>query len=210
MTKKIYWESLAPEAEVEVLSCVWLESGGGALRLDATPFHPQGGGQPSDIGRIGDAVVIRVELDDGELIHYTDRPVLPGKAWAVIDVTWREKNSRLHSAGHLIGHALESIKWAPVKAHHWPGEGRVVCVAREGAASVDLNTVQRLCDELISQDLPCEIRVSESGYREVGFGDLAPYGCGGTHVSSTGKLEGLCVLSTELKKGKLSIFYEID
>jgi Ser-tRNA(Ala) deacylase AlaX len=51
------------------------------VRLSATPFHPQGGGQPSDTGRIGDVEVLRVVSESEGIIHYTAAPSYRARPW---------------------------------------------------------------------------------------------------------------------------------
>lgn len=44
-----------------MLSCAPAEAGAYAVELDATLFHPQGGGQPSDVGTLGGVAVLQVQ-----------------------------------------------------------------------------------------------------------------------------------------------------
>lgn len=136
-----------------------------------------------DIDKIGDAKVLAVEIVDGEIIHYTRRVLALGSEVASVDAERRWQHSRLHSVGHLVGHALESPGWRAVKVHYWPGEARVIFKRLDDAQAVDVPLVKSHCDEMIARDLPCKIQVNESQFRQVGFGDLKPYGCGGTHVA---------------------------
>jgi len=209
MTKKLYWETNATHATVNVLSCEQREVERYALRLNQTLFHPKGGGQPSDTGWIGEAQVISVESIAGEIVHYTRQAVAPGSVVACVDAAKRYRHCKLHSAGHLIGHALEELNWIPVKAHHWPGEARVMFDPSRNAQHIRTSEIQRLCELLIDQNLPCHSRVIDNHFREVRFGALPPYGCAGTHVESTGKLKGMKILSSQLKKNKLIVSYEV-
>lgn len=210
MTRKLYWESDVTESEVEVLHCEQLATGGYSVRLNATPFHPQGGGQPADVGWIGNVEVFQVEFSNGEIIHYARQEVALGVTTAKVNASRRDRHSRLHSAGHLIGHALEPLDWKPVKAHHWPGESRVVFKPDGGTQVVDVATVQSRCDDLITSNLPCTALVDENQFRQVRFGHLPPYGCGGTHVKGTADLKGLQILSAHVKKGQLIVQYDIQ
>lgn len=210
MTRKLYWEGGITESEVEVLYCEKLADGGYGVRLNATPFHPQGGGQPAHVGWIDDADVFAVEIVGGNIIHYTRQKVGPGSAFARVNAEQRQRHSKLHSAGHLIGHALEAFAWRPVKAHHWPGEARVTFKPAGDAQAVDVETVQNLCEDLIARNLPCKVKVDEKQFRQVGFGELKPYGCGGTHVVETEDLQGLQILSAHLKEGQLIVQYNIQ
>lgn len=211
MTRRLYWESNATESEIEVLHCERLATADGfKVRLNATPFHPQGGGQPADVGWIGNVEVFQVEALDGEIIHYVRQAIALGVTIAKVDAARRQRHSRLHSAGHLIGHSLEPLAWRPVKAHHWPGESRVAFKPADGAQVVDAATVQSHCDDLIASNLPCISRVDESQFRQVGFGHLPPYGCGGTHVEATAELNGLHIVSVHVKKDQLIVQYDIQ
>ena len=85
MTKKLYWVSDTTESEVEVLQCEALADGRYAVRLNATPFHPQGGGQLADLGSIGDAEVSAVDIVGGEIVHYTQQMLALGSTIATVD-----------------------------------------------------------------------------------------------------------------------------
>lgn len=209
MTRKLYWESSAVEANVVVMACVLEESGQYAIRLNQTPFHPKGGGQPSDSGWIGDIAIENVVSIEGDIIHYADRHIEVGHAVAKVDGVKRYNHSKLHSAGHLIGHVLECLNWIPVKAHHWPGEAHIAFNHADSTSQISTEEIQRMCDTFIAQDLSCRSRLIDNQFREVSFGHLPPYGCGGTHVDSTGELKGLKILSSRLRKGKLIVSYEI-
>src|SRR5260370_3623826 len=43
------------------------------LILDRTAFYPTSGGQPNDLGKIGDANVLDVRDEGDEIIHVVDR-----------------------------------------------------------------------------------------------------------------------------------------
>jgi len=212
MTNKLYLHSPELSADVEVLSCREVESGRYAVSLDVTPFYPQGGGQPSDVGTLGEAQVLHAAAENDDVIHYVNQPIPLGKTRAEVSATARKLHSSLHSAGHLLAHVLVSQGWQAIKAHHWPGEARVVFKASDDIPAAELDTAmaQQLCEAAIAQDLPCKIVINDNKYREVTFGDFAPYGCGGTHVNSTGELAGLRVLSMKFKKGQLTFNYDVE
>lgn len=207
MTLRLFFHSDNLKGNVEVLGCTPYENAF-AVELRATLFHPQGGGQPCDVGWIGESQVLRVLQDPDRIIHVVDRPVAIGMTFIRIDEQRRQFNTRMHSAGHLIGHFVQAMGWMPVKAHHWPGEGRVQFKPMDYAQDVDLPAVQQGIDQWLADDLPRLISLRE-GAREISFGDLPAYGCGGTHVRNLKELRAVTVDSISLKKGTLSVHYSV-
>ncbi|TWC16267.1 MULTISPECIES: alanyl-tRNA editing protein [unclassified Pseudomonas] len=208
MTLRLFFHSDDLKANVEVLDCTPQENEFAVL-LRATLFHPQGGGQPFDTGWIGESQVLRVVQDPDRIIHFVDRPIKPGMTQIRIDEQRRRFNSRMHSAGHLIGHFVQALGWMPVKAHHWPGEGRVQFKPLESAKEVDAEMIQHGIEQWVAHDLP-RLTSMREGAREIGFGELPAYGCGGTHVRSLKDLGTVTIASLSLKKGMLSVHYSVD
>ncbi|MBK5533134.1 alanyl-tRNA editing protein [Pseudomonas sp. TH08] len=208
MTLRLFFHSDDLKANVEVLDCTPHENEF-AVVLRATLFHPQGGGQPCDTGWIGDAQVLRVVQEPERIIHFVDRAVPLGMTCIRIDPERRCFNTRMHSAGHLIGHCVQAMGWTPIKAHHWPDEGRVQFKPGDVAQEVDAQTVQQAIGQWIEDDLPRLTSLRE-GAREIGFGELPAYGCGGTHVRSLKDLGTVTIASLSQKKGTLSVHYSVD
>ncbi|MGB5829254.1 MAG: alanyl-tRNA editing protein [Pseudomonas mandelii] len=208
MTLRLFFHSDDLKANVEVLDCTPQENEFAVL-LRATLFHPQGGGQPFDTGWIGESQVLRVVQDPDRIIHFVDRPIKPGMTQIRIDEQRRRFNSRMHSAGHLIGHFVQALGWMPVKAHHWPGEGRVQFKPLESAKEMDAEMIQHGIEQWVAHDLP-RLTSMREGAREIGFGELPAYGCGGTHVRSLKDLGTVTIASLSLKKGMLSVHYSVD
>jgi Ser-tRNA(Ala) deacylase AlaX len=208
MTLRLFFHSDDLKANVEVLDCTPHENEF-AVVLRATLFHPQGGGQPCDTGWIGESQVSRVVQEPERIVHFVDRPVPLGMTAIRIDEERRRFNTRMHSAGHLIGHFIQAMGWMPIKAHHWPDEGRVQFKPSDGAEEVDAPTVQTGIERWIEHDLPRLTSLRE-GAREISFGELPAYGCGGTHVRSLKDLGTVTIASLSQKKGTLSVHYSVD
>jgi len=208
MTLRLFFHSDDLKANVEALDCTPHENEF-AVVLRATLFHPQGGGQPCDTGWIDESQVLRVVQEPDRIVHYVDRPVKLGMTCIHVDGERRSFNTRMHSAGHLIGHFVQAMGWMPIKAHHWPDEGRVQFKPGEAAQEVDTETVQTGIDHWIEHDLPRLTSLRE-GAREIGFGELPAYGCGGTHVRSLKDLGTVTIASLSQKKGTLSVHYSVD
>lgn len=80
----------------------------GYITLDKTLFYKEGGGQPSDKGKIswedGEASVSKVKKKNGELRHYIegDFPEPDTEVHGQIDWDRRYKHMRMHTAQHVI------------------------------------------------------------------------------------------------------------
>ena len=208
MTERLFFTHDHLTAELEVLSCTPCEDQF-AVILQSTIFHPQGGGQPFDTGWLGASNVLRVAQEADHVVHYVDHPVAPGPITAQVDEQRRALHTRLHSAGHLIGNAGQALGWIPIKAHHWPGEGKVTFIRGETAQAMDAGAIQRQVNQWIDANYPRHMTL-EDGTREVGFGELPAYACGGTHVQALSELDHVTIQALSEKKGALSVRYSID
>jgi len=108
--------------------------------LNQTLFHPQGGGQPSDIGLlefVSDGVVAQFQVTqvtknpNGEITHKgifkEGRFNVGDKVVMTVDSDRRVLHARYHSAGHLLDDALSSLSlnWKAGKRNHIPGDAYV-------------------------------------------------------------------------------------
>ena len=208
MTQRLFFTHDHLVADVDVLECTPVEQQF-AVVLQSTIFHPQGGGQPFDTGWLGQSTVLKVVQEAERIVHYVDQPVALGPVQARVDGQRRTLHTRLHSAGHLIGNAGETLGWMPIKAHHWPGEGKISFIRGESAQDMQADALQEQVNQWIDANLPRHMTL-DGGTREVGFGDLPAYACGGTHVQALAQVGQVTILGLSEKKGTLSVRYSLD
>ncbi len=87
---------------------------GKKIFVDRTVFYPQGGGQPSDTGRIvrqSDGAEFRVEKvlkESGAAAHYVDKDGLQASDSVKLVIDWerRHKIMRMHTAAHVLGFVM--------------------------------------------------------------------------------------------------------
>ena len=210
MTEALYLASDDLECTGRVLSCRETQEGLWAVVCDRTVFHPQGGGQPSDIGLINDVSVRKVIHTPDAIIHLCEAP-LEGEVSMAVDGKTRRLHSRLHSAGHIIGFVGDELGWHATKGNHFPGESRVV-FEPENPKAIQLTEAEVLQSEvnaLISQKL--ERRITEiDGLRYLTWGDLRAYPCGGTHVANTEEIGKVCISKIKMKKGQITVSYSLE
>ncbi len=208
MTERSYFDNDALEMETTVISCTPQDDGRFRVILAATLFHPQGGGQPSDRGTLGTADMLHAAQEDGEIAHYTDGPVAPGPVHIKVDEPLRRLHSHYHSAGHFIAVAGETFGWHGSKGNHRPGEARVVFEPTEQKTPVTAEQIAADVAEIVARDLPRQLTIVD-GRREVTWGDLPAYACGGTHVVSTAEVGLVRILKISEKKGVMTVKYEV-
>lgn len=210
------------------------DDAGNYVILENTIFYPQGGGQPSDQGMMRvenlEIPIHSVKIKEGEIRHYTAVEIPDFNNAAVsmtIDSQRRTLNSRLHSAGHVISHAIEDIYpgCRAIKGHHFPGE---CYVEFQYSEEVDLSLVNAKIEQLIQQnahvasayvsgaELPklCPnlsyTVPAHDQIRLIKIGAYEQQPCCGTHVQSLGELRGLRITKQKSKGGTLKLTYEIN
>ncbi|QGA20879.1 hypothetical protein EYB26_008589 [Talaromyces marneffei] len=166
--------------------------------VDKTIFHPQGGGQPSDVGTMTGKTgliftVTAVRMDvvcDGQVMHLghfsTDDAASSVSIFKcgqiveqVINVDKRLLYSRLHTAGHVLGASVRHLvkdevkDFAELKASHFPG-----AAGCEFQGLIDgkwKDAIQKKVDESIAAKLPVSVEWwDEIDFRNKGLEYLLP------------------------------------
>jgi alanyl-tRNA synthetase len=205
--RRFYYESDDLEGTAVVQRCFIHEDKFVAI-LDTTLFHPQGGGQLADTGWLNDTPVVDAKLVQDEVWLWLAMEINIGEVNQRVNAKRRYHHSLLHSAGHLLGNAGQALGLIPVKAHHWPNECKVTF---RGTAQpvIDTNVVQATIDKMLATSMERSI-VMSNGVREVAFGSLPAYPCGGTHIASTKQISKISILTVKQKNGEYSISYTAE
>lgn len=209
MTERLYYTSDDTRGHATITHCTAEPDGRYAVTLERTLFHPQGGGQPSDSGTLGGIPVESVMTRGEEVVHIVAQPLPLGETTQCVDAAVRHLHSRLHSAGHMIGQAGETFGWRPVKAHHWPNEGRITFAAGEGGTLPEAAQLLAIIRQWQNDNLARRIDF-DGGLRQVGFGELPGYPCGGTHVARLSELGEVVITQVKMKKGQMVVSYTLE
>ncbi|KAI1177326.1 putative alanyl-tRNA synthetase [Nemania sp. FL0916] len=160
---------------------------------EQTIFHPQGGGQPSDVGVISDTLGAKFDVSavrmnqvtEGEVLHlgrFNDESShfkAGDKVTQTIDSEKRILYSRYHTAGHVLGAAVRHLleKEVPnfdeLKASHFPDSAS--CEFQGLIEGKWKDSIQARLDEYIKADMPVEIDFwDEDDFRTNGLERLIP------------------------------------
>lgn len=194
--------------------------------LDDTILYPEGGGQPSDRGRLGDVPVLDVRRADAEIRHYLDAPVETGTSTLVLDWQRRFDHMQQHTAQHLLtAVAASRFGWnttsfhlgarrcdieldaaPPSPAELVALEDAVMEVARSGRAvtSRRVSPSEYEKGEVRSRGLPAE---HHGDVRVVQIDGVDACACGGTHVHSTSEIETVKLLGAEPMRGGSRLYW---
>lgn len=169
------------------------QDGDHVVVTNSTIFHPQGGGQPSDVGVMEGDVGARFDVHmvrmstvaQGEVLHFgrfanTASVFRPGdKVTQSIDADKRLLYSRYHTAGHVLGSAVKHLlenkvdNFDETKASHVPESA--ACEFQGLIESKWKDAIQERLDEYIDKDMPVEIDWwDEAEFRAHGMERLIP------------------------------------
>lgn len=210
-TGRLYYENVyIKEFDAKVLKCREGENGYEII-LDESAFYPEGGGQPCDIGSLGEAEVKDVQEKDGELIHYTDKALEEGDT-VHGKINWERRFDLMqqHSGEHMVsGLVHEKYGYNNVGFHMGSD---VITIDFSGVLNEEqLQEIEDRVNEKIWENTPVQITYpSESElenipYRSkkeltgqvriVEFPETDICACCGTHVAHTGEIGAVKFLS---------------
>ena len=213
-TEKRYMWSADTSATSRVTALIDLDDRR-IVRVAATVFHPQGGGQRADAGAIGGRNVLDVRhAEDGEVDHMVESLAGLSVGQEVVlevDRGVRRLHARLHTAGHLLADAgsLVASNLVGRAGHHWPNEARVEFDGSVVDADAFSRSLAAKLDELIADDLPVAVMGDAGSVRAIRIcGAAVP--CGGTHVASLGEIGRVAIRRVQMKGGRVRVGYGVE
>ena len=218
--RKLFHEDASLDRiETEVIETGTLD-GRPFVRLEATIFYPEGGGQPADRGTIAGVAVVDVRSRGSEVLHVLERPVPLGPVVAEIDAALRYDRCQQHTAQHLLTAILLNRHGLRTTAFHLGEEYTAIEVAGPVPSPERLRAFEDEVNEEIRRDRPVRARsVSPSELDAIEFRSRGlPEGfsgdvrlveiegidvntCGGTHVDRLSEVQVLRILGAEPARG---------
>jgi Ser-tRNA(Ala) deacylase AlaX len=223
------------------------------LITDETIFYVQGGGQPTDTGTIESATdgerksvfevrAVRHPAEGGQVLHFGRFTTSESTAFTAgeqikqsIDAEKRDLHSRLHTAGHVLGFAINQLSREGVlphltesKASHYPGAASV-----EFGGLIDGKhkaAIQAKTDEFVRSAAAVQIHYwpleelkakctgaddfvlpeGEELGRVVEMVGMGSYPCGGTHVTDCSLVGKIEVKKISRSKGVSRVSYSVS
>jgi alanyl-tRNA synthetase len=190
LTDRLYYhDSFLREFDATVVSCTpdgprW------KVILNKTAFYPTSGGQPHDLGTLGDAQVVEVvdvpntgapnaarsdvssPGDPHHVVHYTTAEVPAGPIHGQIDWPRRLDHMQQHTAQHLLSAAFIELFGLQTVSFHLGKEISTIDLAAPSVVPRQIETAGRRANEIIFENRPVVIRfgtaqeLAESGIRK--------------------------------------------
>jgi alanyl-tRNA synthetase len=128
------------------------------LVLDRTAFYPTSGGQPNDLGKIGDASVLDVRDDGDEIMHVVDRR--PGSPDVLGCIHWprRFDHMQQHSGQHLLSAMFQERYGRPTVSFHLGTDFCTIDLRGPEPSEEILEGAERAANKIIFEDRPVTVR----------------------------------------------------
>lgn len=241
MTELLYMQDFDVETcEAKVVSISQTEDGRTDMVLDQTCMYARGGGQDWDYGTISKDEAIftidEVRLDEVGIVHHfgivTSGTFAAGdQVRCVVDHERRMINTRLHSAGHVLDMAVDSLglDWVGGKGQHYPDLS-----ALEYTGTWDPEQAEKLRAQIEQQANELIVKGSENKLlfmpveemhtvcryvpeniprnkpgRVVMYGDFG-IPCGGTHIRDIHDIGRVYATKLKEKKGIIRLTYAVE
>jgi alanyl-tRNA synthetase len=212
-TRRLYYDdAFQDNFTAQVLSCKPLAdplAGQDAtcwgVLLDQTHLYPTSGGQPNDLGKLGEAKVLDVrDVENDDILHVVDRPVPTGIVDGCIDWPRRFDHMQQHTGQHLLSAVFQERFGLPTVSFHLGESASTIDLRGPQPSAQILEGAARAANAIVFEDREITVRYgtaeqfAQMGVRkqveragtlraiEIAGIDLQP--CGGTHVRRTGQI----------------------
>ena len=212
-TGRLYYDdSFEKEFTAQVLSCepmLYETAQAWGVVLDRTALYPTSGGQPHDLGRLGEANVLDVRDEGEEILHLVDQPLQRGAVNGCVNWPRRFDHMQQHTGQHLLSAMFQERFGRPTVSFHLGTDLSTIDLRGPEPSDEILEGVEHAANQIIFEDRAVNVRygtaedLAQLGVRkeveragilraiEIEAADLQP--CGGTHVKRTGQIGTLLV-----------------
>lgn len=192
------------------------------VTLDRTAFYPTSGGQPYDVGTLGEATVLEVvDREDGTVGHVVDRELEKNsRVRGHVDWDRRFDHMQQHTGQHLLSALFDRELGAGTVSFHLGASSATIDLDKELAtgqiagAEAAVNKIvwedREVCVRFVTSaeaaKLPLRKDPARAGdLRIIEIKDYDLSACGGTHVSRTGAIGIIAIAGAERFKGGVRV-----
>ena len=214
MTERLYY----PDSYLKMFVAKRLSStstkGGFAIILDQSAFYPTCGGQPNDLGTLGDQEILDVFEDDNQnVVHLVRHEVAAERPTGLIDWERRHDHMQQHTGQHLLSQAFLTTAGFNTIGFHLSSDYVTIDLDTDSVTLSQISAAEKLVNEIVSENRNISSRIvppeevphlglrkesqREGPLRIVSIEDFDVSACGGTHVRQTAEVGGVVIRKTE-------------
>jgi len=220
-TRKLYHEdAYLTEFNARIVERRDIE-GKPAVVLDQTAFYPEAGGQSCDLGTIEGVEVLRVEENEGAILHILKSPLAAEAVHGRIDWPRRFDRMQQHSGQHILSQAFYEILKGETRSFHLGDDVSTVEIGIPKITDETLDRVEARANAVVFENRDVrtsfvpEDRIQEVPLRRppkkgenglirvVDIGEFDYSACGGTHVRRTGEIGLIKIVKWDKLRGNL-------
>jgi len=223
MTKKLFYEDpYICEAKCEVEEIVG-KADKFEIVLKSTPFYPEGGGQPSDLGTIDGIKVEYVYEKDDIIYHVMASKPIEKLVNCKVDFERRVDHIQQHSGEHLLSAAFFKLYKVSNAGFHLGENYVTIDIELKDVTEEMIKKVENEANSYIFKNEPVKTYFmtkeeanklplrkaikAEGNIRMVEMGEGTDYSaCCGTHVKFTGEVGTIKIIKFEKNKGMTRIY----
>ena len=216
MNELFYTNPYLREFDATVVACTEGKKGFEVV-LDNTAFYPEGGGQPADLGTLGEAKVSDVRRQNGVIVHFTDKALEVGATvHGVLDWERRYDNMQNHTGEHVLSGVINHAFGYENVGFHMHDDA--ITIDMDGPMTDDdVKAMEKAANDMIKADIAVDIsfpsaeELAAMGFRRkkeltgkvriVNIPTADCCACCGTHVKSTQEVGIIKVLSASKHRG---------
>ena len=216
MNELFYTNPYLREFDATVVACTEGKKGFEVV-LDNTAFYPEGGGQPADLGTLGEAKVSDVRHQNGVIVHFTDKALEVGATvHGVLDWERRYDNMQNHTGEHVLSGVINHAFGYENVGFHMHDDA--ITIDMDGPMTDDdVKAMEKAANDMIKADIAVDISFPTAeeraamGFRSkkeltgkvriVNIPTADCCACCGTHVKSTQEVGIIKVLSASKHRG---------
>jgi alanyl-tRNA synthetase len=211
MTERLYYrDAYRASFAAEVVD---RNTDGTRVYLKETAFYPTSGGQPHDVGTLGNTTVVDV-IDEGDrIVHVLTAPLVSagGPIAAAIDWDRRFDHMQQHTGQHLLSAVFEDLFGAKTVSVHFGPDYSTLDLDAESLSRAQLVAAEARANALVGDARPVAVTFEDAAtatglrkasdregtLRIVNIDGVDRSACGGTHVRSTAEIGAVLVRSVE-------------
>src|SRR5215217_4528093 len=211
MTNRLYYTDAYRTAFTA--SVVGRSDDGLRVYLDETAFYPTSGGQPHDLGRLGNASVVDVIDEEDRIAHVLSSPLDAAHATVEGSIDWARRFDHMqqHTGQHLVSAVFEDLFGAKTLSVHFGPDYSTLDLDAESISRDQLVAAEGRANVVVAESRPVIVTFEDAqaavGLRKasdrtgtlrvVSIAGVDRSACGGTHVRSTSEIGVVLLRSVE-------------